>query len=294
MQKVKTTLKYVLVVIMLCVMLLLCCSCAEVQNITIVNDDGTIDEMVYVYVDKQQLEEKDCDYAHTKELIESKASITAQVLCENFENKLNLEIFMAESAEVKMFLTSLKGGVTAIGNTWEDDVYKIGLRFKNANVYRHFYNITSTEREISEVENHFLYTKVKYYGLSFYADGRYTAIYDVLATQFNAEFEGKFVDVEDTKLYFTYTTTERREHSDADMIFKANGKYYHTWEIIKNQEAEQGEEFYQVLTLYYNVANTGNCILCCIIFSLMLSVILLLICVIIKKCKNKRKIFKLN
>ncbi|MCQ2564654.1 MAG: hypothetical protein MJ152_02190 [Clostridia bacterium] len=113
-----------------------------------------------------------------------------------------------------------------------------------------------------------------------------------MATQFNAEFEGKFVDVQDAKLYFTYTTTERREHSDADAIYKVNGKYYHTWEIIKNQDARYSEDFYQVLTIYYNIANTGNCILCCLLFSLMLCVILLLICLIIKKSKNIEKIIK--
>ena len=43
MQKTKSTIKYVFVVIMLCVMLFLCCSCAEISNITIVNDNGTVD-----------------------------------------------------------------------------------------------------------------------------------------------------------------------------------------------------------------------------------------------------------
>ncbi len=230
-------------------MLFLCCSCAEIQNLTILNDNGTIDEMVYVSVDKQTLESKGCNYQHTKDLIAEKSMLSAQKICNEFEWQLDLEIDFAEDVETKMFLTSLKGGVNPVVKDWQDEIYVIGLRFKNSNVYRHFYGITSGERKIDEVEKHFLYTKVIYYGLSSYADSRFTNLYNSLAEEFNTEFAGKFVDLQDTKLYFTYTTTEHREHSDADVIFKAGDKYYHTWEIVKNTEAQHGEDFYQVLNI---------------------------------------------
>ncbi|MCQ2556241.1 MAG: hypothetical protein MJ149_02805, partial [Clostridia bacterium] len=286
MQKVKSTFKYVFVAIMLCVMLFLCCSCAEIQNMTVINDDGTIDEMVYVAVDKEELEAQQCNYQDVKVKIQQKAVQSAENIRTNFEFNLDVAITLTQDVETKQFLTSLKGGITICGNAWQEEMYSIGLHFKNPDVYRYFYGITSTEREVDEVEKHFLYTKVSFYGLSKFADYRFTTLYNTLATDFNTEFEGKFVDVQDTKLYFTYTTTERREHSDADVIFKANGKYYHTWEIVKNADASHGEEFYQILTVYYNIANTGNCILCCLMFSLLLCVILLLVCLIIKKSKN--------
>ncbi|MCQ2564655.1 MAG: hypothetical protein MJ152_02195 [Clostridia bacterium] len=160
MQKVKTTLKYILVAIMLCMMLFLCCSCAQIQNITIVNDDGTIDEMVYVSVDKQELEAKECNYQDVKATIQQKAVQSAENIRSNNELQIDVAIAFTQDVEVKQFLTSLKGGITICGNIWEKETYNIGLHFKSYAVYRYFYNITKTEREIDEIEKHFLYTKV--------------------------------------------------------------------------------------------------------------------------------------
>ena len=254
-------------------------ACASVRTITITNSDGTIDELVYVDIDANKVMEAGYSLQQVKDDVSLTSLNSAKQIVNNFENKVQQAFENAVlNQENSLKFIRMMGGIEILGNTWKDETYYIGLRFKNNDVYKFYYNIAENAKPKAETEEHFLYTEVKYTGLNMFVH------YSELTTKmFNylEEMYPNLVSNNSTELLYTYETETRREHSDANYVTHIDDKYYHTWVVDKN---DLGKE----LTLYYNIANRGNCILVCIGISLVISVALITIGVIVDR-KKKRK-----
>lgn len=273
----KILMSFLLIVVTMCF-----CACSTVRSMTITNDDGTIDELVYVTLDRGKLDNAgytSTDIEELKARINSTALSKAREIVENFNSRINNDLLVAMDAETKDTLLEFKNGISVVGNTWNDLTYVLGLRFKNSDVYKYYYNITASSTVNSTKEEHFLYTRVYYYGLNMYVD--YSELYSSLYAEFSANYP-EFIESEESELLYTYVTDLRREHSDADYVSFMDGKYYHTWVVDK-------ENITEPVTLYYNIANSGNCILLCIGVSIVVCLILLIVGIVIDK-KKKQKI----
>ena len=124
-------------------------------------------------------------------------------------------------------------------------------------------------------EEHFFYNKVYWYGNTMYLKHR--DLYNNLKAKYENNYPN-LINHTDAKLTYTYCADLRRQHSDADYIEKVDGKYYHTWVVDKDNLDEQ-------VMFYYNVANTYNWIIVCILITLFVTVILSIVVLITKNKK---------
>lgn len=255
-------------------------ACSSINATTQINDDGTIDEYVVVNIDDNDLINQGYSSSQILSLktdVQDIGKNASKKLCNEFNSRVQTAILLATTQDEIDELKSYLNGVTALkGNSANALVF--GIRFKNASVYRYYYNIFTYQAPNYKYEKHFLYTKVYYYGLTMYAD--YTSLYNSIKAELSAQYP-EIVANNKAQLSYTYETDMRREHSDADYITSKNGKYYHTW-IVDN------DDFEKPVMIYYNIANSGNCILICIGITIVLCGVLLMIALIIEKCKGKK------
>lgn len=273
----------ILMMFMLIVVTICFSACSSVRAMTVTNDDGSIDELVYISLDDQALSDAGYDNVDIENLqtdITTTAMREANAIVQNFKNRIDNQLLFTTDFQTRTALIAIRDGLQVVGSGWQNNTYVIGLRFQNSDIYRYYYNITDTTTVEPENEEHFLYTKVIYSGLTMYVD--YSDLYNSLEAEFNAKYP-EFIDSSSNELLYTYVTDLRREHSDADYVTYMDGKYYHTWLVDSENIAEP-------ITLYYNIANRGNCILLCIGISILVCGVLLIIGLIVDKHKKKKQI----
>lgn len=264
--------------VLLILLATLFCGCSTVNVMTVSNEDGSIDELVYVNLDAEKLMQAGYNLEQTKTQIMIKSKNEADELVRAYNIRLQGAILLNTDESEAKKLNSLLGGLEIIGNVWNENEYYIGLKFKNDDVYKFYYGITDEASPTAETEEHFFYTKVSYTGNSMYL--RYSGLTQHLI-DFYAENYPEFVTENSTELNYTYVS-ERRQHSNADSVVARDGKYYHTWTVNKG-------ELDREINLYYNLANRGNCILVCLGISLALSAVLVTIGVIVDKKKKRNQ-----
>lgn len=277
-------LRKILMICLLVVVTISFCACSSVRTMTVTNADGTIDELVYISLDTQALIDADYDNLDIESMqtdITTTAMREASNIVDNFKQSIDdlLAFNFTMDFKTRTDLLNIRDGLEVVTSSWQDNTYVIGLRFSDINVYRYYYNITEEAEVQPTNEEHFLYTKVIYSGLNMYVN--YSDLYLRLNQEFSAKYP-EFIENENELLY-TYVTESRREHSDADFITKLDGNYYHTWIVDGNNLGEE-------ITLYYNIANRGNCILLCIGISILVCGVLLIIGLIVDKHKKKKQI----
>ena len=266
-------------VMFICLLLLvtICFSaCSEVRAMTVLNDDGTVDELVYISLDEGTITSSGYTMDEIKTKVENVSVREAQAIINQFKFELAQDILLSTD-ETRKILASYQDGIEILYlNEWENNTFVVGLRFKNADVYRYYYNMKNISETKVSTEEHFLYDKIYYSSSSMFAD--YSALYNKIYDEIISEYPN-FINQEN-KLLYTYVTDSRREHSDADYITNLNGEYYHTWEVEPNNISTN-------VTFYYNVLNRANCIIVCIGTTILVSGILLLVGYIVEKRKNK-------
>lgn len=277
-------LRKILMICLLVVVTISFCACSSVRTMTVTNADGTIDELVYISLDTQALIDAGYDNLDIESMqtdITTTAMREASNIVDNFKQSIDdlLAFNFTMDFKTRTDLLNIRDGLEVVTSSWQDNTYVIGLRFSDINVYRYYYNITEEAEVQPTNEEHFLYTKVIYSGLNLYVN--YSDLYLRLNQEFSAKYP-EFIENENELLY-TYVTESRREHSDADFITRLDGNYYHTWIV-------NGDNLGEEITLYYNIANRGNCILLCIGISIVVCGVLLIIGVIVDKHKKKKQI----
>lgn len=277
-------LRKILMICLLVVVTISFCACSSVRTMTVTNTDGTIDELVYISLDTQAIIDAGYDNLDIESMqtdITTTAMREASNIVDNFKQSIDdlLAFNFTMDFKTRTDLLNIRDGLEVVTSSWQDNTYVIGLRFSDINVYRYYYNITEEAEVQPTNEEHFLYTKVIYSGLNMYVN--YSDLYLRLNQEFSAKFP-EFIENENELLY-TYVTESRREHSDADFITRLDGNYYHTWIVDGNNLGEE-------ITLYYNIANRGNCILLCIGISILVCGVLLIIGLIVDKRKKKKQI----
>lgn len=277
-------LRKILMICLLVVVTISFCACSSVRTMTVTNADGTIDELVYISLDTQALIDagyNNLDIESMQTDITTTAMREASNIVDNFKQSIDdlLAFNFTMDFKTRTDLLNIRDGLEVVTSSWQDNTYVIGLRFNDINVYRYYYNITEEAEVQPTNEEHFLYTKVIYSGLNMYVN--YSDLYLKLNQEFSAKYP-EFIENENELLY-TYVTESRREHSDADFVTRLDGNYYHTWLVDSENIAEP-------ITLYYNIANRGNCILLCIGISILVCGVLLIIGLIVNKHKKKKQI----
>lgn len=277
-------LRKILMICLLVVVTISFCACSSVRTMTVTNTDGTIDELVYISLDTQALIDAGYDNLDIESMqtdITTTAMREASNIVDNFKQSIDdlLAFNFTMDFKTRTDLLNIRDGLEVVTSSWQDNTYVIGLRFSDINVYRYYYNITEEAEVQPTNEEHFLYTKVIYSGLNMYVN--YSDLYLRLNQEFSAKYP-EFIENENELLY-TYVTESRREHSDADFITRLDGNYYHTWIVDGNNLGEE-------ITLYYNIANRGNCILLCIGISIVVCGMLLIIGLIVDIHKKKKQI----
>lgn len=277
-------LRKILMICLLVVVTISFCACSSVRTMTVTNTDGTIDELVYISLDTQAIIDAGYDNLDIESMqtdITTTAMREASNIVDNFKQSIDdlLAFNFTMNFKTRTDLLNIRDGLEVVTSSWQDNTYVIGLRFSDINVYRYYYNITEEAEVQPTNEEHFLYTKVIYSGLNMYVN--YSDLYLKLNQEFSAKYP-EFIENENELLY-TYVTESRREHSDADFVTRLDGNYYHTWIVDGNNLGEE-------ITLYYNIANRGNCILLCIGISIVVCGMLLIIGLIVDKHKKKKQI----
>lgn len=246
---------------------------------TITNDDNTIDELVSVTLDEESIVTSGYNIIELKKEIENISRNKTNEIIESLNNKISRDLFLVGDIESVKILNSFKDGITAVTSKWQDDTFVVGIRFKNIDVYKYYYDIKEQTNTKTYVEKHFFYNKVYYYASTMYV--KHHILYDGLNNYFSTQYNG-LINSETNELLYTYVADMRRQHSDANYITKQDGKYYHTWVVDK-------DDLQKPIMLYYNVANPESWIIVSVCLALVVTVILSVVAIIIKLTKNKKE-----
>lgn len=254
-------------VFMLLLVAMCFCACAEVRTMTVTNKDGTIDEIVYISLDAAAVAANGQDLL----LVQKQVEQGCQEVCKQIVEEFNTRALLNPGKQI------LLNAITPFSTQWEDATYSVRLRFENQSAYDFYYNRTEASAVEPQTEHHFLYDKIIYTGYTSFAQTN--SLFGRLNTYFNINY-GDVVDLSGGKLKYTIIAENRREHSNANYVNKVDGKYYHTWELSMQETNKQ-------ISLYYNLANRGNCILVCVGCALGVCAVLLLVGFILTKFGKK-------
>jgi len=269
---------------LICIMMFCMTACSEIRVMTVTNTDGTIDEMVYVSLDVEAVLEAGYDIDEMKLDIRTNSINEAKSFVNALNNRVYSDLELTTDEDSRKVLESYVDGISVIISEWQNDNFMIGIRFKDVNVYKYFYQITENVQLEAKSERHFFYDRVIYYGNTMYL--KHHDLFDRMSIYYSQHYPECNIQ-EDVELSYTYITSIRREHSNADYITNRGGEYYHTW-IVDSDEIDQPIE------LYYNVANQTNCILTCIGTAILSIIIITIIAVIINKIKIRNKNNEIN
>lgn len=251
-------------------------ACAQVRAMTITNEDDTIDEMVTISLDADAVIAQGYDVIDMKLDIES----TSQNIAINMRDKLNTKIAQDKilaTPETKQILNGFIDGISVIKSAWKDNTFAIGIRFQNIDIYKYYYDISEQTKKEMQTEKHFFYDKIYYYSSTMYV--KHNNLYNSMNSYFSVKYPN-LIESETNELLYSYKTSLRRQHSDADFITKQDGEYYHTWIVDKDNLEEQ-------IMLYYNVANPESYIIVSLAVTAGLVLILALVCGVIELIKKK-------
>ncbi len=234
---VKFAKKFLLIVLMLFTTITFC-ACSTTRLETIFNDDGSIEERLYVTIDKGAVGEN---------FIEVRNNIISLAQQEVERERSKFLIYNVEYGnDIKPIKTEII----------DDENFMIGLWFADSDCYNAFYNLGSSNKAEYQYQKHFLYTKVYKQGLTMLTHPKLEEVYNrVEAKILNMypEFSGM---EKQNEMRYTMIADLRREKSNADIVQKINGKYYHTWVVDMEDQ--------QPIEIYYIVANRSNWILICL------------------------------
>ena len=259
--------KSIFLVLMLVIVALSFCGCAQVRVMTITNEDNTIDEMVTITIVPETLNEAGYSPQQIIELkndIMIKSQAQAQVMKDDLNEKIFKDLLLTFDNETREVLNSFKDGISVVKSDWRDNTYAIGIRFKNIDVYKYYYDIKENAKTEMQEEEHFFYNKVYYYASTMYV--KHQDLYNKVNAYYSSQYPG-LINSESNELLYTYKTDLRRQHSDADYITYESGEYYHTWIVDPNNLDEP-------IMLYYNIANPENWIIVSLLITLGVTILL--------------------
>ena len=138
----KTLMMFILIVVTICFS-----ACSSVRAMTVTNDDGSIDELVYISLDDQALSDAGYDNVDIENLqtdITTTAMREANAIVQNFKNRIDNQLLFTTDFQTRTALIAIRDGLQVVGSGWQNNTYVIGLRFQNSDVYRYYYNIRRT------------------------------------------------------------------------------------------------------------------------------------------------------
>ncbi len=275
----KKSIKSIFLIIMLMIIALSFCGCAQVRAMTITNEDNTIDEFVTITIIPEEVISADYNVVELKNDIKIESQAQAQSMKDDLNEKIFKDLLRVGDQESINILNSFKNGIDIIKSDWKDNTYAIGIRFKNIDVYKYYYGIKENTKTEMQTEEHFFYDKVYYYANTMYVRPEHRELYNKVKAYYSAKYPD-LINSESNELLYTYKTELRRQHSDADYIIKQDGYYYHTWVV-------DPENLDEPIMLYYNIANPENYIIVSIGITLGVTLILSIVGLIIKLTQKK-------
>jgi len=241
----------IFILMFLLVLITICFSaCAQIRAMTITNEDDSIDELVTVSLDINAVLSAGYNVEDMKLDIET----TSINIATNMKDQLNTKIIkdkMFATNETIEILNGFIDGIDVVKSTWKENTFAIGIRFKNIDVYKYYYDIKSETKKEMQTEKNFFYDKIYYYSSTMYV--KHKGLYNSINLHFSQKYPN-LINSPSNELLYSYKTSVRRQHSDADFITKQDGEYYHTWVVDPNNLDEP-------IMLYYNVANPESYIL---------------------------------
>ena len=252
-------------------------ACASVRAQVITNADNTIDEIVTIKLDAEQILNAGKSIKEVQDYIYTLAYSKADAMCDRLEDKISADMFLGVTQETAKILNAYRNGMEVVKADWQNNEFTIGVRFANPDIYKYYYGITEQNNKPTYyAEEHLLYTKIYFYANTMFT--KHYSLYESVKYQFNLDMP-ELVAVDDCSLLYTYVTESRREHSDADFVQKIGNNYYHTW-IVEDAEND-------IIMIYYNVANSGIWIIISVAIVLVITLILLVVGLIITINKKK-------
>lgn len=254
------------------------CGCGKINSMIIFNDDNSVEEIVKINLNNKEIENAGKNVEEIKIYAQSKAKEISDKYIQSLNDKIVLDLISCSNDECHI-LNSYLNGISLISED-KNGTLTFGIKFKTKDVYKYYYGINDNSNSEAETEEHFFYNKLIFKGNTLYA--RHASLYSILKQEFEKNYP-ELANNMNSEVLYTYVADKRREHSDADIISRVGDKYYHTWKLDVNNPQDKE------ITIYYNVANAGNCILVAVLSSLILLGVLSSVGVILSKIK-KRKI----
>ena len=277
--KIKAINKSIILILLMFFITLTFSACSQVRVMTITNEDNSIDELVTVTLIPEEVVSFGYSVEELKLDIQTNSQTKAQDMADKLNQKIFADLLLTFDAETIATLNSFKDGISVVKSDWKNNTYTIGIRFKNIDVYKYYYNISDNIKTEMQTEKHFFYDKVYYYASTMYV--KHHDLYNLVNNYYSTQYP-ELIESETNELLYTYKTDLRRQHSDADYVTKQNGEYFHTWVVDKNNLEEP-------IMLYYNVANPENFVLVALGVTAGVTIVLLVIGFLINKFKNKEK-----
>lgn len=268
--------------ILLIVLSTICLSaCGSLSATIITNKDGSIQEQVTIRLNTEEVINAGYNIEQVKNDIYLNALSEANAIVNSYNSKLHSSfVFINSVANTNQFAN----GVEVVKNDWQDNVFTIGIKFRNEQCYKFYYNIEDNSSPDYIYETHFLYTKVYFEGYTMFT--RHYDLYSRLYNYYSYVYPNLVQD-ENNQVLYVHVTEKHREHSNANYIVYEDGNYYHTWIIDQNNPNQK-------VTIYYNIANRSNFIWLTLIVIICVVLIVFSILIIINKItKNKKLVIKL-
>ena len=251
-------------------------ACAKVRSMMLINDDGTVEEIVQVELNQTQIEQAGYSYLDVVKDVERVANNQINTMINHLNEKVDLDLLVLADEDSKETLTAYKNGIEKTVNKESGKIF-ISAKFKSVEVYKYYYNIKNANKVEMNTEKHFFYDKVYYYSNTSFL--KHCELFNALKDYFSLKYPD-IANMSENELLYTYKTDSRREHSDADYVKRDGLNYYHTWVVDSNDVDKQ-------IMFYYNIANSEVFILIGIGLAIVCFTIMVLINFIIKK-KNRK------
>lgn len=255
--------------------------CSEINFTTYHNDDGSITEQVIISIDEQELASHGYNVLIEEQKIFADVNSRINKLILNYQSYLK-SLYYTNKLTADYYKVLYNGVVGKMSPEWTNGNLTAQLDYADQTSYQFFYLYlrdgqvaTGTEEVVKTI----IYVKTIYTGTANYGDfALYSEVYDAYANSTFARF-----DAEATSLYYNYSASSKRIHSDADSIYlDENGNYIHRWKIDKDNPSRQ-------IQLYIIQARPYSWILICIGISLTTCLISFIIVIVKQHKKSKQE-----
>lgn len=241
------------------------------------NKNGTVSEYVSAYCDEFTLDDLNVSQADINGIFSSACSNVVESLRLIFASKINSDtdlnvetkqnylrnfVFSSQLLENKFFITINYGSV----EVWKYFCVQENLTTQEFHYFFLTYDVINTIKpRISSIAvNNIVYTTPQFV---------YNLLCDAIITELG---QGAEEAINEPEYSYSYVTTKRRVHSNAEEMFYNDGFYYHTWSIEDIDNS--------TITIYSTYANSVVWYL----FALSLTGIFLIV-IVIKSKKSKLK-----